>query len=108
MLDHPWPGNVRELKHCLERACILFPDRALTAKHLLGDARHLLPAGPTLGAATLSNYLDAREREYIEQALAANDKRIADTAAVLGISRKNLWEKMKKLGVAVKSPPPDG
>ena len=108
LLDHPWPGNVRELKHCLERACILFPDRALTAKHLLGDARHLLPAGPTLGAATLSNYLDAREREYIEQALAANDKRIADTAAVLGISRKNLWEKMKKLGVAVKSRPPDG
>jgi transcriptional regulator of acetoin/glycerol metabolism len=26
--------------------------------------------------------------------------RITDTAALLGISRKNLWEKMRKLGLA--------
>jgi len=37
--------------------------------------------------------------------LAANDNRIADTAAALGISRKNLWEKMKRLRIAGKAGP---
>ncbi|MBL0354189.1 MAG: hypothetical protein IPP03_16610 [Dechloromonas sp.] len=30
-----------------------------------------------------------------------NGGRIADTAAGLGISRKNLWEEMKKMGLEV-------
>jgi DNA-binding NtrC family response regulator len=105
LLDHPWPGNVRELKHCLERACILFPDGPLTARNLLGDAQVAPAAGPAAGAATLSSYLEAKEREFIEQALVAKDNRIAETAAALGISRKNLWEKMKKLGIATRSGP---
>jgi len=31
--------------------------------------------------------------------LQANDGQITDTAAALGISRKNLWEKMKKIQI---------
>jgi DNA-binding NtrC family response regulator len=104
LLDHSWPGNVRELKHCLERACVLFPVGALTAHNLFGDARRL-PSGAPPSMATLNCYLDAKEAEYIEQMLAANDNRIADTAAALGISRKNLWEKMKRLRIAGKAGP---
>jgi DNA-binding NtrC family response regulator len=37
---------------------------------------------------------------YIRRALNECDGRIADTAALLGISRKNLWEKMRKLEMA--------
>lgn len=101
LLNHSWPGNVRELKHCLERACVLHPNGAFAATDLFGEA----PVAPEVefdAATTLSGYLDEREKEYIERALAANHGRIADTAAALGISRKNLWEKMKKLGVAEK------
>ncbi|HZV54196.1 MAG TPA: sigma-54 dependent transcriptional regulator [Rhodocyclaceae bacterium] len=101
LLDHAWPGNVRELKHCLERACVLHPDGPLTGRDLFGNLQSV--AQPAQNASvTLSGYLGAREMEYIEQALAANDGRIADTAAALGISRKNLWEKMKKLGIQEK------
>jgi len=103
LLEHPWPGNVRELKHCLERACVLHPEGAITARALFGDAQSVPPSDQNAGTTTLSGYLGAREREYIEQALATRDNRIADTAAILGISRKNLWEKMKKLGIAAKS-----
>jgi DNA-binding NtrC family response regulator len=98
LFDRPWPGNVRELKHCLERACVLFPSGPLTDKMLFGDmppAPLSATASPTI---TLSGYLEVHEREYIEQALLNNAGRIADTAAALGISRKNLWEKMKRLG----------
>jgi DNA-binding NtrC family response regulator len=99
---------VRELKHCLERACVLYPDGAITGKDLFGDMQATAAIDAKEDAPTLSGYLGAREKEYIEQVLAARDGRIADTAAALGISRKNLWEKMKKLGIQEKPAPRDG
>jgi DNA-binding NtrC family response regulator len=39
------------------------------------------------------------EREYIERALIAADGKKARAADMLGISRKNLWEKCKGLGI---------
>ncbi|MDP2826302.1 MAG: sigma-54 dependent transcriptional regulator [Sulfuritalea sp.] len=98
LLERPWHGNVRELGHCIERAAILGDAEVITADMLRGkfveaDAE-APPTTPTLGS-----YLAESERRYIQQALARHDGRIADTAAGLGISRKNLWEKMRKLGI---------
>jgi DNA-binding NtrC family response regulator len=98
LLDYPWPGNIRELKHCLERACILSQQNVLTAELLFDD----VPSAPpeqSQGSESLNEYLHACERKYIEDRLSANGGRIAETAAALGISRKNLWEKMKKLEI---------
>lgn len=92
MLAADWPGNVRELRHCLERGCILSPAPVLTAATLCGDCA-AEKAMPTL---TLADHVAASERRRIIEALAASQGRIAETAALLGISRKNLWEKMKK------------
>ncbi len=50
-------------------------------------------------ATSLTDYLGSYERHYIEQTLKGKEGRIAESAAVLGISRKTLWEKMKKLGI---------
>jgi DNA-binding NtrC family response regulator len=97
MLDYPWPGNIRELKHKLERACILSARPALTPELLFGELPVPQEDAP---AELLAEYLQACERRYIEQALRANRWRMAETAAALGISRKNLWEKMRKLGIA--------
>jgi len=98
MLAYPWPGNIRELKHCLERARILSGDTLLTAQHLFGAgspaAREVAPG------ASLSEYLHICERRYIEDGLRAHGGHIIHTANALGISRKNLWEKMKKLGIS--------
>lgn len=98
LLDYPWPGNIRELKHCLERACILSQQNVLTAELLFDDVP---PAPPeqSQGVESLNGYLHACERKYIEDRLSANGGRIAETAMTLGISRKNLWEKMKKLRI---------
>ena len=106
LLDRPWPGNVRELKHCLERACVLFPDGPLTVKALFGELQPAVAVETEHADSSLGSYLEAREREFIEQALQSHAGRIADTAAALGISRKNLWEKMRKLGIQEKSGPP--
>lgn len=45
---------------------------------------------------TLAAYLDRCETLYISNALVQHDGRIAETAAALGISRKSLWERMRR------------
>ncbi len=97
LLDHAWPGNVRELKHLLERARVLATGSLLTPELLFGEAA-------VAGAAprprdTLGDYLSGHERDYILRALESQNWQIQETANLLGISRKNLWEKMKRLDI---------
>lgn len=96
LLGHPWSGNIRELKSCLERACILSSQAVLTPELLFGNPHE---AKEEAASSSLNDYLGSYERHYIEQTLKSKEGRIAESAAVLGISRKNLWEKMKKLGI---------
>jgi DNA-binding NtrC family response regulator len=48
---------------------------------------------------TLGHYLRECERKFILQSLQQNHWHFGNTAIALGISRKNLWEKMKKLDI---------
>ncbi len=97
MLAYPWPGNIRELKHCIERACILSAEPALEPCALFEGMPEFVVGG---GAdADLGRFLAECERSYITQALERHGWHISQTATFLGISRKNLWEKMKKLGI---------
>jgi len=97
---YPWPGNVRELHHCLERASVLSLTPLLNIESLFGANESFTAEGDALRQ-PLSDHLQECERAYIRRALTECDGRIADTAALLGISRKNLWEKMRKLEMAV-------
>jgi DNA-binding NtrC family response regulator len=100
MLGYPWPGNIRELRNTLERACVFAPSPVLTPEFLFGDAwRSVLRHPSGRAEETLAAYIATCERQYIGRVLAENDGRIADSAAALGISRKTLWEKMRKLGL---------
>ena len=101
LLDYPWPGNLRELKNCVERACILALDRVLGAESFFEEGVALLPgdaAGPTL-----AQHMAQVERDYLTRALARCGNHMGNTAVELGISRKNLWEKMRKLGMRSES-----
>ncbi|TCS60554.1 sigma-54-dependent transcriptional regulator [Varunaivibrio sulfuroxidans] len=100
MLSYPWPGNIRELRNCIERACVLSPSSVITPEFLFGESwRATLARMSDLGGETLAEYITQCERDYVRQALAENENRIGDTAATLGISRKTLWDKMRKLGL---------
>jgi DNA-binding NtrC family response regulator len=101
LLDYPWPGNVRELKNCIERASIISRQPVLTAQSLFESAMQFNTV-PDLSGETLNTYLHACERRYIERALLENGGKITETAVSLGISRKNLWEKMCKLELSDK------
>ena len=97
LLDYPWPGNIRELRHCLERACIVYNDRQLEPDMLFESEQ--AAAAPPTDPGRLSDYLHECERAYITRTLEANRWHMGETAERLGISRKNLWEKLKKLGI---------
>ena len=95
LLEHKWPGNVRELRHTLERACIFADDDCLHVEDMRSD--YCSPIEPKTNETSLDDYLSGCERRYIENSLDANDGRIGVTAEHLGISRKSLWVKMKRL-----------
>ena len=49
---------------------------------------------------SLGEYLQICERVHLVRTLERHNGMITASAAELGISRKNLWEKMRKLGIA--------
>lgn len=98
MMTYPWPGNVRELRHCIERAWILTEGNSLEPDALFEEAS--LKQIATHGAGDcLGDFLLACERSYVLRALERTHGRVSAAASELGISRKNLWEKMRKLGI---------
>jgi DNA-binding NtrC family response regulator len=104
LLDYEWPGNLRELKHSVERACILSTCQILEAEAFFDEAStstsHLQDSQEVAASdSTLTDYLRECERKFILQSLQQNHWHFGNTAGALGISRKNLWEKMKKLDI---------
>jgi DNA-binding NtrC family response regulator len=100
LLRYAWPGNVRELKNAVERGCILSPTALLSPEVFFSDPlRDETPAAPALSR-SLAAYLHAVEREFIQDVLREHDGQIGRTAEALGISRKNLWERMRRLGLS--------
>ncbi len=93
LLEYSWPGNIRELKNTLERACIMTPGPAISALDIFPHQAEFVKEEKNK---TLKDFLQSRERTYIDGCLRENNWNIMDTATLLGISRKSLWEKMKK------------
>lgn len=98
LMFYAWPGNVRELKHAVERACILSPGPALGAEAFFADG---FDAGKPDEAVSpsLAEYLMECERDFLRMTLNRHKGHMTRTAEALGITRKTLWEKMRRLGI---------
>jgi DNA-binding NtrC family response regulator len=99
---YPFPGNVRELEHALHQAFVLSRGSPIELEHLpasiaataqkdgffsaIGADDELLP---------LVDALRDFERQHILRALRMVAGRRSQAAALLGISRKTLWEKVR-------------
>ncbi len=94
---YPWPGNVRELKHALEHARVLAGDGEIDVVHLPPDLRGRTVITPQAAGKLrpLGEAVREFEREYLIWALRHTLGSRVRAAALLGISRKGLWEKLK-------------
>jgi DNA-binding NtrC family response regulator len=100
---YPWPGNVRELENAIQRAIALAGERSeLAAEDLIPlDARWRGAAEPPEKVRPLREVLREHEVAHIARALKLTGGHRSQTADLLGISRKVLWEKIRDFGIEV-------
>jgi DNA-binding NtrC family response regulator len=101
----PWPGNVRQLRNEVQRGVALAPSGGLITPDLLSPALagsfEGISLPQTRGRRTsLAASVEKLEREMIERALERSAGNISETARVLGLTRRGLYLKMERLGVA--------
>jgi two-component system C4-dicarboxylate transport response regulator DctD len=99
MMGHGWPGNVRELKNAAERLAITSRDGSVGSfsPDLQFDSERLISL-PT-GSGLLREEMEKVERAVIESTLRECHGEINATFQALGISRRALYERMKKYGL---------
>jgi DNA-binding NtrC family response regulator len=96
MFRYQWPGNVRELENVIERAVILKPNGSIDAEDLALNnlaTDHQLPLYELENRLSLDDYFISFVKKYQPQ---YNE---TELARMLGISRKNLWEKRQRLEI---------
>ena len=97
LLGMPFPGNVRELKNLLERAVALCAGPQVQEHDLF-----ILEPEETErpeGRRSLKEAVEVSETTAIRSALVQSEGSVTKAAGALDISRKNLWEKMKRYGI---------
>lgn len=89
LCEYDWPGNVRELINVIERAVIICSDPIVTTRHL--------PFSTRTERELSGLNLKEMEKLYIRLALDQTNGNKTKAAEILGISRKTLIEKVKRL-----------
>jgi DNA-binding NtrC family response regulator/tetratricopeptide (TPR) repeat protein len=103
-----WPGNVRQLKNELQRAVALSaPGGTIEPAHLspeIGSTRLPSTASsgiirPSRSAPNLASAVEQVERDLIQAALDRAGGNISETARSLGLTRRGLYLKIRRLGL---------
>jgi DNA-binding NtrC family response regulator len=90
---YDFPGNVRELANVVERAVIVSDGAEVGAKDL---PEAVLAAAGNKARRERRPTLAELEADYIREVLAASRGNKSEAARVLGISRKNLYERLAR------------
>ena len=103
IISHSWPGNVRELENVVARAIAIAPGGVITTE-CIEFPRRLAPAGNGwLGQIPYREGFKAVirmvETELLRAALADAEGNKLKAAALLGIQRRLLYEKMREHGM---------
>ena len=122
LLMYDWPGNLRQLANEVRRIVAMADDgQTLHCTDLapeLTKAWNNRPVTLGLGAPcnavsiSLDQPLEAAmeevERHFVSRAMETSGGRVADAAQLLGISRKGLFLKRRRMGLRMDLPgPPD-
>ncbi|HWS89324.1 MAG TPA: sigma-54 dependent transcriptional regulator [Pyrinomonadaceae bacterium] len=93
---YDWPGNVRELRNALERAAALADSDTIGADQLLPSTSSPNTGGTTAAPDSTPLTLDQLERQHILRVLEEQSGNRERAAAVLGISARTLYRKLRE------------
>jgi DNA-binding NtrC family response regulator len=96
--QYQFPGNVREFAHAVEHAVVLANGGEIDVEHLPAGIAGAAASSGSSSAGNLRSLgiaLKEFEKEYLLRALAQAGGKKMKAAEILGISRKNLWEKLR-------------
>jgi DNA-binding NtrC family response regulator len=100
LAEQPWPGNVRQLQNVLARGAILARGRLILPEDVRPAAAAEAPAGAERpGSLALKEILAETERRVILQALEQEGWNRTRAARALGISRRQLFDKIQQYGL---------
>ena len=98
-----WPGNVRELENLIERAAILSATGQISPEDVLHCREAVIPTvpavSPVASAPPANVTLKEAEREQIIRALRESAGNRSEAARKLGIERKSLYKKARRMGI---------
>lgn len=99
LLKYDYPGNVRELKNLIERLVVL-SDGGIITKEDMPELSHMPIIESDAGdIRTLKEVRSEAEKKHIQKVLASCDENLTQTAEKLGISRRQLFNKMTEYGM---------
>jgi DNA-binding NtrC family response regulator len=95
LMLYQWPGNVRELSNAIERAVVVCKTRTITPLDL--------PIVKKLENELKNKYfsLNDVEKHHVSKILLENNWNISKSAAILGIDRSTLYNKIKRYELKV-------
>ncbi len=108
LFKHDWPGNVRQFANTLERAAIFCEGPTITPADMdrafqKGPPSTAIQAAAGAGPDIPDMPLKQAVNEYEKGLILASLERAAgvqtEAAGLLGVSPKNLWNKLKKHGI---------
>ncbi|OGC07017.1 hypothetical protein A2V82_06000 [candidate division KSB1 bacterium RBG_16_48_16] len=95
MQNYSWPGNVREMENVIERAVIIEESEEISLSSLPAYLRKTRENGEKKDDLKQLPLAEI-EKEHIGKILGATKRNISQTARILGIDRKTLYDKIKK------------
>lgn len=104
LVDYPWPGNIRELENTIERMVVLAKTRRLGLGDVPDEIHHWRAGDGAHRMTDLGSvsYREAREwfdRQFLHRALTRHQGVVTHVADAIGMSRKNLYCRLTRLGI---------
>ncbi len=95
MMNYNWPGNIRELENLIERLVTI----SVKDKIINQDLPEYLRIKKKWSSNKIKIVVQEVEKEHIIKILEQTNWKKNETAEILGITTKSLWEKMKKYNI---------